>query len=117
MKTNIADSTDKKAVRAERETKIKLRWPAFLFVLIFAAFGAIGCEGYYSAHPGYEPYYGGRPYYGGYRGSVTVEVGDRPYYVRGPGYYVGRTYYVWRPGHWRWRHHQKVWIHGHYVVR
>jgi hypothetical protein len=24
---------------------------------------------------------------------------------------------VWKPGHWRWRHHQKVWIHGHYVVR
>jgi hypothetical protein len=24
---------------------------------------------------------------------------------------------VWKPGHWGWRHHQKVWIHGHYVVR
>ena len=44
------------------------------------------------AYPGYGPYYGGgygggpyynRPYYGGYPGSVTVEVGDRPYYVHG----------------------------------
>ena len=122
MKTSIADPADKKTVRAERETKIKLRWPAFLFVLIFAALGSTGCEGYYSAYPGYGPnyggpYYGGRPYYAGYPGSVTVEVGDRPYYVRGPGYYVGSRYYVWKPGHWGWRYHQKVWIHGHYVVR
>ena len=56
------------------------------------------------------------PGYAAYPGSVTVEVGDRAYYTRGPGYYVGRTYYVWRPGHWRWRNGQKVWIHGHYVV-
>ena len=90
--------------------------------LVCAALGAAGCEGTYSAYPGYGPYYGGPnyggPYYGGgYPASVTVEVGDRPYYVRGPGYYVGSAYYVWRPGHWRWRHGQKVWIHGHYVVR
>ena len=58
-----------------------------------------------------------RPYYGGYPGSVTVEVGDRPYYRHGAGYYVGRTYYVWKPGHWAARHGQRVWIHGHYVVR
>ena len=57
------------------------------------------------------------PYYGGYPGSVTVEVGDRPYYRSRAGYYVGRTYYVWRPGHWAWRNGQRVWIHGHYVVR
>ena len=25
---------------------------------------------------------------------VNVEVGDRPYYIRGPGYYVGRVYWV-----------------------
>ena len=76
-------------------------------------------------HPGYGPYYGGygggpyynRPYYGGYPGSVTVEVGDRPYYRHGAGYYVGRTYYVWKPGHWASRNGQRVWIHGHYVVR
>ncbi len=36
---------------------------------------------------------------------VSVEVGDRPYYVHGPGYYVGRVYWVWIPGHWRWHHH------------
>jgi hypothetical protein len=98
-----------------------------VLALISAALGAAGCEGTYSAYPGYGPYYGGPnyggpnyggPYYGGgYPASVTVEVGDRPYYVRGPGYYVGRTYYVWRPGHWASRHGQRVWIHGHYVVR
>jgi hypothetical protein len=46
-----------------------------------------------------------------------VEVGDRPYYSHGAGYYVGRTYYVWKPGHWASRNGQRVWIHGHYVVR
>ena len=69
------------------------------------------CGGY-----GGGPYYN-RPYYGGYPGSVTVEVGDRPYYRHGAGYYVGRTYYVWKPGHWASRNGQRVWIHGHYVVR
>jgi len=121
MKTNIVDRVDTKAVSAEPRVKTKLTWPLFVLVLISAALGAVGCEGYYSASPGYGPYYGGGPYYGrpyaGYPGSVTVEVGDRAYYTRGPGYYVGRTYYVWRPGHWRWRNGQKVWIHGHYVLR
>ena len=96
--------------------KMKTKCSLLLFVLVSAAFGIGGCADYYAATPGYGPYYGPGPYYGG-AGSVTVEVGDRPYYVRGPGYYVGRTYYVWRPGHWRWRHGQKVWIHGHYVLR
>jgi hypothetical protein len=27
------------------------------------------------------------------------------------------VYYVWKPGHWAWRHGQKVWIRGHYVAR
>ncbi len=54
-------------------------------------------------------------YYGG--SSVSVAVGDRPYYNRGPGYYVGRTYYVWRPGHWRHRHGRRYWIRGRYVRR
>ena len=122
MKTNLVDHAETKIVSAERGTKTKMRWPLLVLVLISAALGAGGCEGYYSASPGYGPYYGGPnyggPYYGGgYPGSVTVEVGDRPYYVRGPGYYVGRTYYVWRPGHWASRHGQRVWIHGHYVVR
>ena len=48
---------------------------------------------------------------------VNVEVGDRPYYVYGPGYYVGRVYWVWIPGHWSWHHHHRVWIHGHYAPR
>ena len=121
MKTNLVDYAEAKTVSAERATKTKLRWPLIVLVLISAALGAGGCEGYYSASPGYGPYYGGGPYggpyYGGYPGSVTVEVGDRPYYRHGAGYYVGRTYYVWRPGHWASRNGQRVWIHGHYVVR
>ena len=110
--------------------KILTKCSVLVFVLVSAALGLVGCGGYYSAnaYPGYGPYYGGAypaggpyaggPYYGrGYPGAVTVEVGDRPYYTRGAGYYVGRTYYVWKPGHWAARHGQRVWIHGHYVVR
>jgi hypothetical protein len=124
MKTNIVDHTN--AVFARNESKTKFKWTALLLFLVFVAIGAGGCDDYYSAYPGYGPYYGGYGpygagygpgYYAGYPGSVTVEVGDRPYYSRGPGYYVGRTYYVWRPGHWGWRYGQRVWIHGHYVVR
>ena len=48
---------------------------------------------------------------------VNIAVGDRPYYVHGPGYYVGPVYYVWVPGHWRWHYHHRVWVHGHYVRR
>jgi WXXGXW repeat (2 copies) len=48
---------------------------------------------------------------------VNVGVNDRPYYIHGPGYYVGPRYYVWVPGHWRWRHHHRAWIHGYYAVR
>jgi hypothetical protein len=124
MKTNIVDHT--KAVFAMNESKTKLKWTALLLFLVFVAIGAGGCDDYYSAYPGYGPYYGGYGpygagygpgYYGAYPGSVTVEVGDRPYYSRGPGYYVGHTYYVWRPGHWTSRYGRRVWIHGHYVVR
>jgi len=121
MKTNNVDHAEKRTVFAERGTKAKLSWPLFVFVLISAALGVAGCEGYYSAYPGYGPYYGGPnyggPYYGGYPGSVTVEVGDRPYYVHGSGYYTGHTYYAWRAGHWGSRHGHRAWIHGHYVVR
>jgi hypothetical protein len=104
MKTNIVRSR---------------RW-ALLLLVLSVVLSAGGCTDYYGAYPGYGPNYSGPgygPYYGGYPGSVTVEVGDRPYYSRGPGYYVGHTYYVWRPGHWGWRHGQRVWIHGHYVLR
>src|SRR4029077_9761651 len=105
--------------------KIQTKCSVLLFALVSAALGLVGCGGYYSASPGYGPYYSGYgggpyhggPYYGGYPGSVTVAVGDRPYYRHGAGYYVGRTYYVWRPGHWASRNGQRVWIHGHYVVR
>ena len=45
---------------------------------------------------------------------VTIEIGDRPYYTRGGGYYVGRSYYAWRPGYWGWRHHHRYWRHGYY---
>jgi YXWGXW repeat-containing protein len=102
--------------------KMKVKCSVVLFALLGVALGVVGCEGDYGAYPGYGPYYGGPyqggPYYGGgYPASVAIAVGDRPYYVHGPGYYAGRAYYVWRPGHWAWRHHQRVWIHGHYVVR
>jgi hypothetical protein len=106
--------------------KIQTKCSVLLLASLSAALGLVGCGGYYSTYPGYGPYYGGGygsgPYYGGpsyagYPGSVTVEVGDRPYYVRGPGYYVGRTYYIWRPGRWVVRNGQRVWIHGRYVVR
>jgi hypothetical protein len=49
--------------------------------------------------------------------SVSIAIGDRPYYVHGPGYYVGPVYYLWVPGHWRWYHGHRVWIHGHYARR
>jgi hypothetical protein len=93
---------------------MKTKWFVFRLALVFAVLGASGCEGYYTAYPGYGPYYGPGPYYGG--GSVVVAVGDRPYY-RGPGYWSGRVYYVWRPGHWASRYGQRVWIRGHYVAR
>ena len=102
--------------------KITTKCSVLLLALVSAALALLGCEGTYTAYPGYGPYYGGGPYpggpvYGGYPGSVTVEVGDRPYYVHGPGYNVGRTYYVWKRGHWATRNGQRVWIHGRYVVR
>ncbi|PYJ71031.1 MAG: hypothetical protein DME76_03550 [Verrucomicrobia bacterium] len=96
--------------------KMKTKCSVLLLALICATLGIGGCTDYYAAYPGYGPYYGPGPYYAGYPGSVTVAVGDRPYY-RGPGYWSGRVYYVWRPGHWRWRHGVRVWVPGHYVVR
>ena len=49
--------------------------------------------------------------------SISIGIGDQPYYTHGPGYWYGGVYYVWVPGHWEWHHHHKVWIHGYYVVR
>ena len=102
-----------KATANETATQSRRLIP--LVLLLSALFWAGGCEGNYTGYPGYGPYYGPGPYYGG--GSVVVAVGDRPYYARGPGYWSGRVYYVWRPGHWRYRYGQRVWIHGHYVAR
>ena len=128
MKTKIVERAEVKTVSASTGTKQK--WPTFLLLLLSVAFGANGCTDYYGnpaygpGYPGYGPYgpgyagygsYGAG--YGAYSGSVTVAIGDRPYYTRGAGYYVGRSYYVWRPGHWARRHGQRVWVHGHYVVR
>jgi YXWGXW repeat-containing protein len=89
------------------------KWSHTLLLLLIPLVIA-GCE---------EPYYAGRPAYGpGYAvagpgPAVAVEIGDRPYYTRGAGYYVGPRYYAWRPGHWRFRHGRRVWVHGHYFVR
>ncbi len=49
--------------------------------------------------------------------TISIAVGDQPYYIHGPGYYVGPTYYVWVPGHWAIRHGHRVWVHGHYAIR
>jgi hypothetical protein len=49
--------------------------------------------------------------------AVSIAVGDQPYYIHGPGYYVGPVYYVWVPGHWRWHHGHRYWVHGHYARR
>ena len=117
MKSDIVDHGKAKTVRLGNGTKMRLKGTALLFACLSAVIGAGGCDGYYAGYPGYGPYYGSAPYYGGGAGSVVVEVGDRPYYTHGPGYYVGRTYYVWRPGHWASRNGQRVWIRGHYVVR
>ena len=49
--------------------------------------------------------------------QISINIGDRPYYSHGPGYWSGRYYDVWAPGHWRWRNGHKYWVHGHYRVR
>jgi hypothetical protein len=49
--------------------------------------------------------------------QISINIGDRPYYGHGPGYWSGRYYYVWAPGHWRWHNNHKYWVHGHYRVR
>ena len=113
-----------------------IRWVCFAVLLLGIACGTGGCADQpYAAYPGYGPRFGygygpgyGGPGYGygyrgygypgyGYPGSITVAVEDRAYYTRGAGYYVGRDYYVWKPGHWAVRNGQRVWIHGHYVLR
>ena len=124
-KMNIVN--DAEAVSATSEITRPSR-PILLLLLLALGIGVGGCaDDYYGGYPGYGPGYarypGYAPYprYGypgyGYPGAVSIEVGDRPYYTRGPGYYVGRTYYVWRPGHWVYSHGRRIWVHGHYVLR
>src|SRR6266853_416099 len=108
MPNNLAQLSSDNCMR----TNTKSKRSALLLLLFSVVMGVGGCTDYYGS---YGPGYG--PGYAAYPGSVTVEVGDRPYYTHGPGYYAGRTYYVWRPGHWGWRGGQRVWIRGHYVIR
>jgi hypothetical protein len=134
MKTNIADQTEARAVSVLSRSKMKLRGSALLFLAFSLIFGATGCEDTYSTYPGYGygPRYAAGPYVAGpgpyapgpyapgyapYAGTVAVEIGDRPYYTRGPGYYVGHDYYVWRPGHYRKVNGSRRWVHGQYVMR
>jgi hypothetical protein len=50
--------------------------------------------------------------------GISIEIGDRPYYNRGPWYWgPGHRRLYWVPGHWSWRYGHRVWIHGHYVAR
>lgn len=49
--------------------------------------------------------------------SFSIGVNDQPYYVHGPGYWAGRVYYVWVPGHYAWRRGHRVWVHGRYAPR
>jgi hypothetical protein len=85
----------------------------YVSLLLSVAVRLGACAGPYVAPP--PPPYGGAAYVA--PASVSVEIGDRPYYTRGPGYYAGPAYYVWRPGHWSRRNGVRVWVHGHYVLR
>lgn len=80
-------------------------------ILLFAvALSGSACTGYVSESTGPGP-----GYYG--TGAAVVVTEDRPYYTRGP-YYVSRgATYHWVPGHYAYRHGQRVWIHGRYVAR
>ena len=49
--------------------------------------------------------------------GFTIEIGDRPYYNRGPYYWHRGARWYWVPGHWTWRHHHRYWVHGHYAPR
>ena len=80
--------------RRSNETKTRSRRVILLLLLLSTLFWAAGCENYYSSSPGYyDPasYYAANPF--------DFLDHDRRYY-RGPGYSVGRVYYVWEPGYW-----------------
>jgi WXXGXW repeat (2 copies) len=108
------------------ETKTRSRRVILPLLLLSTLFWAAGCEDYHSSSPGY---YASGSYYGGDSGVVAER--DRRYY-RGPGYWNGRVYYVWEPGHWTWRtgvvppgmlgnnlpnNGSLLWIHGHYIAQ
>ena len=44
--------------------------------------------------------------------SLSISVGDRPYYY-GPNYWDTGYFYVWVPGHYDHHH----WVHGYYARR
>ena len=43
--------------------------------------------------------------------SLSISIGDRPYYRHGPRYWAGDYEMIWVPGHRSGRR----WVHGHYV--
>ena len=46
--------------------------------------------------------------------SLNIDIGDRPYYTHGPGYWNNGVYWVWVPGH---RGPHGRWWPGHYARR
>jgi hypothetical protein len=48
---------------------------------------------------------------------IHIEIGDRPYYTRGPYYWHNDVRYVWVPGHWRGPRRNGHWVRGRYVAR
>jgi hypothetical protein len=46
--------------------------------------------------------------------GISINIGDRPYYNRGPFYWAGGHRWVWVQGHYG---HHRHWMHGHYVRR
>lgn len=45
---------------------------------------------------------------------ISIAIGDRPYYTRGPHYWHNDVRYVWVPGHYA---SSGRWIRGRYVAR
>ena len=43
--------------------------------------------------------------------SLSISIGDRPYYRHGPRYWAGDYEMIWVPGHREGRR----WVHGRYV--
>jgi hypothetical protein len=49
--------------------------------------------------------------------GISIDIGDRGYYNHGPWYWNNGVRWYWVPGHWVWRYHRRIWIHGYYVPR